>query len=84
MAGYSFQIDLNTSFTGEDSFDVSLDAGNAGVAGIAEFDGNSGGDGLSVDGLSTFIRKRDCNRDNTDGSALFTTACVRRPIKHFG
>ena len=28
-AGYSFQIDLNTSFTGEDSLDVSIDAGNA-------------------------------------------------------
>ena len=28
---YSFQIDLNTSFTGEDSLDISLDAGN-GVA----------------------------------------------------
>ena len=28
-AGYGFQIDLNTSFTGEDSFDVSIDGGNA-------------------------------------------------------
>ncbi len=28
MAAYSFQIDLNTSFTGEDSLDISLDAGN--------------------------------------------------------
>ena len=26
MAGYSFQIDLNTSFTGEDSLDISIDA----------------------------------------------------------
>ena len=32
MAGYSFQIDLNTSFTGEDSLDVSIDAGNAGLS----------------------------------------------------
>ena len=24
---YGFQIDLSTSFTGEDSFDVSIDAG---------------------------------------------------------
>ena len=30
QALYGFQIDLNTSFTGEDSFDVSLDAGNGG------------------------------------------------------
>ena len=28
-AVYGFQIDLNTSFTGEDSLDVSIDAGNA-------------------------------------------------------
>ena len=28
QAVYSFQIDLNTSFTGEDSLDISLDAGN--------------------------------------------------------
>jgi len=42
-AKYGFQIDLNTSFTGEDSLDISLDAGNA-DGGIAEFDGNSGGD----------------------------------------
>ena len=50
-AAYSFQIDLNTSFTGEDSLDISLDAGNA-SGGTAEFDGNSGGDGLSVDGVA--------------------------------
>ncbi len=79
MAGYSFQIDLNTSFTGEDSFDVSLDAGTAGVAGIAEFDGNSGGDGLSVDGVSYTFPLGSATvivGDNTDGSALFTTACA--------
>ena len=29
-AGYGYQIDLSTSFTGEDSFFVSLDAGNGG------------------------------------------------------
>ena len=28
---YSFQIDLNTSFTGEDSLDISLDAGDLGA-----------------------------------------------------
>ena len=79
MAGYSFQIDLNTSFTGEDSLDVSLDAGTGGVAGIAEFDGNSGGDGLSVDGVSYTFPVGSATvivGDNTDGSALFTTACA--------
>ena len=79
-AGYSFQIDLNTSFTGEDSLDISLDAGNASSAGIAEFDGNSGGDQLTVDGVSYTFPIGDSVTfmvgDNTDGSALFTTACV--------
>ena len=79
-AGYSFQIDLNTSFTGEDSLDISLDAGNAGSAGIAEFDGNSGGDALVVDGVSYTFPLGDSTTfmvgDNTDGSALFTTACA--------
>ena len=80
MAGYSFQIDLNTSFTGEDSLDVSLDAGNSGATGTAEFDGNTGGDGLSVDGVSYTFPIGDKATafvgDNTDGSLLFTTACV--------
>ena len=77
-AGYSFQIDLNTSFTGEDSLDISLDAGNA-SGGIAEFDGNTGGDGLTVDGVSYTFPVGGATvfvGDNTDGSALFTTACV--------
>ena len=80
-AGYSFQIDLNTSFTGEDSLDISLDAGNADSAGIAEFDGNAtGGDALVVDGVSYTFPLGDSTTfmvgDNTDGSALFTTACA--------
>ena len=79
MAGYSFQIDLNTSFTGEDSLDISLDAGNAGSAGIAEFDGNGGGDAIAVDGVSYTFPVGGATvfvGDNTDGSLLFTTACV--------
>ena len=32
QAVYSFQIDLNTSFTGEDSLDISIDAGKIGRA----------------------------------------------------
>ena len=80
MGAYSFQIDLNTSFTGEDSLDISIDAGNAGTAGVAEFDGNGSGDGLLVDGVSYTFPLGDKTTvivgDNTDGSALFTTACV--------
>ena len=81
MAGYSFQIDLNTSFTGEDSLDISIDAGNASGTGIAEFDGNATtSDQLVVDGVSYTFPVGDKTTvivgDNTDGSALFSTACV--------
>ena len=80
VAGYSFQIDLNTSFTGEDSLDVSLDAGTGGTEGIAEFDGNTEGDSLNVDGVSYTFPLGDKTTViagiDTDGSALFTTSCV--------
>ena len=77
-ANYSFQIDLNTSFTGEDSLDISLDAGNAG-GGTAEFDGNGGGDGLAVDGVAYTFPVGGATvfvGDNSDGSSLYTAACV--------
>jgi len=79
MGTYSFQIDLNTSFTGEDSLDISIDAGNSGSEGTAEFDGNANGDGLAVDGVSYTFPLGGATvivGDNTDGSALFTTACA--------
>jgi len=86
QAVYSFQIDLNTSFTGEDSLDISLDAGNGptdangSTSPLAEFDLNSTGDALTVDGVSYTFPVGDSLTaivgDNTDGSALFTTACA--------
>jgi len=82
MATYGFQIDLNTSFTGEDSLDISLDAGNTSTTttSVAEFDGNATGDNLMVDGVSYTFPVGDSTTvfvgDNTDGSALFTTACT--------
>jgi len=78
QATYGFQIDLNTSFTGEDSLDISLDAGNANGA-LAEFDTNATGDTLTVDGVSYTFPLGGATAfigDNTDGSMLFTTACV--------
>ena len=85
QAIYGFQIDLNTSFTGEDSLDVSIDAGNAAVASgsqtgpLAEFDLNGGSEALTVDGVSYTFPLGGATAfvgDNTDGSMLFTTACV--------
>jgi len=79
-AGYSFQIDLNTSFTGEDSLDISLDAGTQAGLINDRFDGNSAGDGLTVDGVAYTFPVGDKTTAffgiDTDGSALFTTACV--------
>ena len=77
-ARYGFQIDLATSFTGEDSLDISIDAGNGGGA-LAEFDMNSGGDGLTVDGVSYTFPVGGATvfvGDNMDGSTLYNTACV--------
>ena len=85
QAAYGFQIDLNTSFTGEDSLDISIDAGNApttsgsSTSPLAEFDQNATGDVLTVDGVSYTFPIGGLTAivgDNTDGSALFTTACV--------
>ena len=81
MATYGFQIDLNTSFTGEDSLDISLDAGNTSTTttSVAEFDGNATGDKLMVDGVMYTFPIGTATAfvgDNTDGSALFTTACT--------
>ena len=89
QAVYGFQIDLNTSFTGEDSLDISIDAGNGLTTGaLAEFDLNgqvttgtdSTADILVVDGVSYTFPLGDKATvivgDNTDGSALFNIACV--------
>jgi len=81
-AYYGFQMDLTTSFTGEDTLAVSIDAGNSGGA-ATEFDLNGavGGasDVLNVDGVSYTFPVGGATvmvGDNTDGSALFSTACV--------
>jgi len=81
MLTYGFQIDLNTSFTGEDSLDISLDAGNTAAAttGVTEFDGNATSDSVDVDGVSYTFPLGGATAfvaDNGDASALFTTACT--------
>ena len=79
---YGFQIDLNTSFTGEDSLDISIDAGNGASSGdgLDELDLNETNDALSVDGVSyTFPLGSKTTvfvGDNMDGSTLYSTACV--------
>ena len=79
-AVYGFQIDLNTSFTGEDSLDISIDAGTSGSGTLDELDLNSSGDQLAVDGVSYTFPLGDKTTvfvgDNMDGSTLYSTACV--------
>ena len=79
-ATYGFQIDLNTSFTGEDSLDISIDAGTQGAGTLDELDLNSSGDSLQVDGVSYTFPLGDKTTvfvgDNMDGSTLYSTACV--------
>ena len=76
---YGYQIDLSTSFTGEDALSVSLDAG-AGASQLGELDLNSSGDTLIVDGITYSFplgeKATVLFGDSTDGSALYSTACV--------
>tara|TARA_B100000945_G_scaffold211104_1_gene169936 strand:- start:7 stop:1212 length:1206 start_codon:yes stop_codon:yes gene_type:complete len=80
-AVYGFQIDLTTSFTGEDSLDISIDAGNAGAPGVAEYDLNGTTDALQIDGVSYSFPIGDktsafVGAQGTDGSSAFTVACT--------
>ncbi len=75
---YAYQIDLTTSFTGEDSLDVTLAAG---VGTLSEFDlSKDDGDTLVVDGISYTLPLGDklttFISHGVEGSALFNTACV--------
>ena len=81
MTGYDFALTLTTSFTGEDSLDVAIQAGNADAAGIGEFDGDTTTDeALVVDEITYTFPLGDnitvMVGDNMDASGLFTTACV--------
>ena len=74
---YGYQIDLKTSFTGEDSLDVSIDDGEGK---LSELDLNSGGNSLIVDGITYTFPLRDKKTvffgNSMDGSTLFNKACV--------
>ena len=79
--GYDFSIGLNTSFTGEDSLDVALIAGDADQSGIGEFGGDTTTDeALTMDGIAYTFPLGDnitvMVGDGQDASSLFTTACV--------
>ena len=79
VTAYGYQIDLTSSFTGEDALSVAIDAGQ-GATSLAELDLNSGGDALTVDGITYSFPVGEkltvLVGDSTNGSALYSTACV--------
>ena len=79
-ASYGYQIDLSTSFTGEDSFFVSLDAGSGPGDPLGEADLNGTSDFVKVDGIGYQFPVGDKTQvvvgDSIDGSSLYSTACV--------
>ena len=78
---YGFQMDLATSFTGEDTLAIALDSGD-GSAGTAlpELDLNDYADAVTVDGVTYSFpigeKLTVLFGDSTSGSALYSTACV--------
>ena len=75
---YGYEVGLTTSFTGEDSLDVTLVAS---TGQLSEFDlSQDQGDTLVVDAISYTLPLGDkltaFISDGVEGSALFNTACV--------
>ena len=77
---YQYQIGLTSSFTGEDSLDVTIDAGGPGGTQTSAFMGmDTTSDALIVDGLTYTFPVGGSTMmvgDNTDISALYTGACA--------
>jgi len=80
-AAYAFQIALNSSFTGEDSFDVFIEAGTSATTATTEFDldAGAGDEKLQVDGISYAFPLGGATilvGDSVDASEQFDIACV--------
>ena len=80
QTNYDYSIDLTTSFTGEDSLDVSIIAGNSGNNNLGEADLDGTSNLLTVDGISYTFPVGDnltvMVGPAIDGSSLYNTACV--------
>ena len=76
---YDYGINLNTSFTGNDSLDVEIVAGNAGSL-LSEADLEDTGDALNIDSISytsTLGERLTLLVGNgTSGSALYAPTCA--------
>ena len=78
---YQYGMNLSTSFTGEDSLDLTIETGNAGTTASATIlDMNGMGDTMTLDGITYTFPLGDSTTimvgDSTDVSALYSTACT--------
>ena len=79
---YQYGMNLSTSFTGEDSLDLTIETGNASAAvGSADvLNMNAMGDKMTLDGITYTFPLGDNATvmvgDSTDVSALYSTACT--------
>ena len=76
---YQFNIGLSTSFTGEDSLDITIDSGNSAASVLSKAMGFDEGTNLNVDGVVYSFPVGGATMmvgDATDISALFTGACL--------
>jgi len=78
---YQYGMNLSTSFTGEDSLDLTIETGNSsgsGAAGILDM--NAMADGMTLDGITYTFPLGDKTTvmvgDSTDVSALYSTSCT--------
>ena len=77
---YQYGMSLSTSFTGEDSLDLTIETGNGNSASATILNMNSMGDTMTLDGITYTFPLGDSLTvmvgDSTDVSALYSTACT--------
>ncbi len=77
---YQYGMSLSTSFTGEDSLDLTIETGNSASASGTILDMNSMSDAMTLDGITYTFPLGDSLTvmvgDSTDVSALYSTACT--------
>jgi len=77
---YQYGMSLSTSFTGEDSLDLTIETGNGSSSSATILDMNSMSDTMTLDGITYTFPLGDALTvmvgDSTDVSALYSTACT--------
>lgn len=76
---YQYGMDLTTSFTGEDSLDLTIETGNQAATTGSFLDLNANSDALVLDGIAYTFPLGDSLSimvgDSTDISSVYSTAC---------